>query len=123
MSKSKENAYGPALERLMAEKTRLLSQAQAFAQMGLTETARPLWRSAASLPTFPDSQHPPELVRVKARLPAVAGFPPDAIPISGISLAADIAFTAIAGYNSPKTHGRDGHARNTQRVFGYGGSN
>jgi len=33
----------------MAEKTKLLSQAQAFAQMGLTETARPVWRSAASL--------------------------------------------------------------------------
>lgn len=49
MSKSKEKAYGPALERLMAEKTKLLSQAQAFAQMGLTETAQPLWRSAASL--------------------------------------------------------------------------
>ena len=49
MSKSKEKPYGPALERLMAEKTKLLSQAQAFAQMGLTETAQPLWWSAASL--------------------------------------------------------------------------
>ncbi len=49
MSKSKEKPYGRALERLMGEKTKLLSQAQAFTQMGLTETARPLWRSAASL--------------------------------------------------------------------------
>ncbi len=49
MSKSKEKPYGRALERLMTEKTKLLSQAQAFSQMGLTETARPLWRSAASL--------------------------------------------------------------------------
>jgi hypothetical protein len=49
MRKSKEKPYGPFLERLMSEKTKLLSQAQAFAQMGLTETAQPLWRSAASL--------------------------------------------------------------------------
>ena len=49
MSKSKEKPYGPALERLMAEKTKLLSQAQAFAQMDLGETAQPLWRSAAAL--------------------------------------------------------------------------
>ena len=49
MRKSKEKPYGPLLERLMSEKSKLLSQAQAFAQMGLTETAQPLWRSAASL--------------------------------------------------------------------------
>jgi hypothetical protein len=49
MHKSKELPYGSALERLMAEKTKLLSQAQAFAQMGLPETAQPLWRYAASL--------------------------------------------------------------------------
>ena len=49
MRKSKEKPYGPFLERLMSEKSKLLSQAQAFAQMGLTETAQPLWRSAASL--------------------------------------------------------------------------
>jgi len=49
MSKSKETPYRPALERLMAEKTKLLSQAQAFTQMGQVETADPLWRSAASL--------------------------------------------------------------------------
>jgi hypothetical protein len=49
MRKSKEKPYGPFLERLMSEKSKLLSQAQAFAQMELTETAQPLWRSAASL--------------------------------------------------------------------------
>jgi hypothetical protein len=49
MSKSKEKPYRPGLERLMAEKTKLLSQAQSFTQMGLVETAHPLWRSAASL--------------------------------------------------------------------------
>ena len=49
MSKSKEKPYGPALEKLMAEKTKLLSQAQAFAQMGLAKTAEPLWRTAAAL--------------------------------------------------------------------------
>ena len=49
MSKPKEKPYGPALEKLMAEKTKVLSQAMAFAQMGLAETARPLWQMAGSL--------------------------------------------------------------------------
>ncbi len=49
MSKVKEKPYGPALERLMAEKTKMLSQAQAFAQMGLAQTAQPLWQMAGSL--------------------------------------------------------------------------
>lgn len=49
MSESKEKPYGRVLQRLMSEKTKLLSQAHAFAQMGMTETAQPLWRSAASL--------------------------------------------------------------------------
>lgn len=49
MSKSKEKPYGPALEQLMAEKTKVLSQAQAFAQMGLAQTAQPLWQMAGSL--------------------------------------------------------------------------
>ena len=49
MSKSKEKPYGPALVKLMAEKTKVLSQAQAFAQMGLAQTAQPLWQTAGSL--------------------------------------------------------------------------
>lgn len=49
MSKSKEKPYGPALAKLMSEKTKVLSQAQAFAQMGLTQTAQPLWQTAGSL--------------------------------------------------------------------------
>jgi hypothetical protein len=49
MSKSKGLPYGPALTKLMAEKTKVLSQALAFAQMGLPETAQPLWRMAGSL--------------------------------------------------------------------------
>ena len=49
MSRSKEKAYGPALEQLMAGKTKVLSQAQAFAQMGLAQTAQPLWQMAGSL--------------------------------------------------------------------------
>jgi len=35
-------------KELMAEKSRLLSKAQAFADMGLEETARPVWSCAAS---------------------------------------------------------------------------
>ena len=49
MSKSKTKPYGPALEKLMAEKTKVLTQAQAFAQMGLAQTAQPLWQMAGSL--------------------------------------------------------------------------
>lgn len=49
MSKSKEKPYGPALEKLMSEKTKMLSQAETFAQMGLAQTARPLWQTAGSL--------------------------------------------------------------------------
>ena len=49
MSKSKEKPYGPALAKLMSEKTKVLSQAQAFAQMGLAQTAQPLWQMAGSL--------------------------------------------------------------------------
>lgn len=49
MRKSKEKPYGPTLEKLMAEKTKVLSQAHAFAQMGLAQTAEPLWHTAAKL--------------------------------------------------------------------------
>ena len=49
MSKPKEKPYGPALEKLLLEKTKVLSQAQAFAQMGLAQTAQPLWQTAGSL--------------------------------------------------------------------------
>ncbi len=36
------------VEDLMAQKSTILSQAQAMATMGLSETAQPLWASAAS---------------------------------------------------------------------------
>jgi hypothetical protein len=36
------------LDELMAEKSAVLSQAQALATMGLAQTAQPLWTSAAS---------------------------------------------------------------------------
>jgi hypothetical protein len=49
MAKSKEQPYGTALEKLMAEKTKVLSQAQAFSEMRLASTARPLWLAAATL--------------------------------------------------------------------------
>jgi hypothetical protein len=49
MSKSKAKPYRPALAKLMSEKTKVLSQAQAFAQMGLAQTAQPLWQTAGSL--------------------------------------------------------------------------
>ena len=49
MSKPKEKPYGPALEKLLSEKTKVLSQAQAFVQMGMAQTAQPLWQMAGSL--------------------------------------------------------------------------
>jgi hypothetical protein len=48
MRKRAAKPYGERVKSLMAEKSRVLSQAQAFADMGLEETARPLWSCAAS---------------------------------------------------------------------------
>ena len=48
MRKRVAKPYGERVKDLMAEKSRVLSQAQAFADMGLEETARPLWSCAAS---------------------------------------------------------------------------
>jgi hypothetical protein len=42
------NACKDLVKGLMSEKSRVLSQAQTFEDMGLDETARPLWLSAAS---------------------------------------------------------------------------
>jgi hypothetical protein len=48
MRKLQTKPYGKLVKGLMAEKSRVLSKAQAFAEMGLEETARPLWSCAAS---------------------------------------------------------------------------
>jgi hypothetical protein len=48
MTKREAKPYGERIKELMAEKSRLLSKAQAFADMGLDETARPVWACAAS---------------------------------------------------------------------------
>jgi hypothetical protein len=48
MSNRQAKPYGERLKELMAEKSRLLSKAQAFVDMGLEETARPVWSCAAS---------------------------------------------------------------------------
>jgi hypothetical protein len=48
MTKRQAKPYGERLKKLMAEKSHLLSKAQAFADMGLEETAKPLWSSVAS---------------------------------------------------------------------------
>ena len=48
MTKRQARPYGERVKELMAEKSRLLSKAQAFEDMGLVETARPLWSCAAS---------------------------------------------------------------------------
>jgi hypothetical protein len=46
MAKSKP--YTRQVKQLMAEKSRLLSKAVAFEEMGLGETARPLWSTVAA---------------------------------------------------------------------------
>jgi hypothetical protein len=48
MAKRRAEPYGERVKAMMAEKSRLLSKAQAFAEMGLEETARPLWSCAAA---------------------------------------------------------------------------
>jgi len=48
MTKRQAKPYGERVKELMAEKSRLLSKAQAFVDMGLEETARPVWSCAAS---------------------------------------------------------------------------
>jgi hypothetical protein len=48
MAKRRAEPYGERIRAMMAEKSCLLSKAQAFAAMGLEETARPLWSCAAS---------------------------------------------------------------------------
>jgi hypothetical protein len=48
MTKPSAKPYGARLKALMAEKSRLLSKAKALSDMGLDETAGPVWLSAAS---------------------------------------------------------------------------
>jgi hypothetical protein len=48
MTKGQAKPYGKRVKELMAEKSRLLSKAQAFEDMGLAETAQSLWSTAAS---------------------------------------------------------------------------
>jgi hypothetical protein len=48
MTKRQPKPYGECVKALMAEKSRLLSKAQAISDMGLEETAGPVWSCAAS---------------------------------------------------------------------------
>jgi hypothetical protein len=48
MAKAKAKAYPPALLELMATKTAVLMKARTFADMGMAETAQPMWTAAAS---------------------------------------------------------------------------
>jgi hypothetical protein len=48
MAKAKAKPYPPSLLELMASKTALLLQARTFADMGMAETAQPMWAAAAS---------------------------------------------------------------------------
>src|SRR5438093_6184836 len=48
MAKVKPKSSSREIEELMAQKTAILSKAQALTTMGLPETSQPLWASAAS---------------------------------------------------------------------------
>ncbi len=48
MAKAKSKRYPQAVLDLLAEKTAVLSKAQALVEMGMPETALPLWASAAA---------------------------------------------------------------------------
>ncbi len=48
MAKAKAKMSSRQVEELMAQKSGILSKAQALTTMGLPETAQPLWASAAS---------------------------------------------------------------------------
>src|SRR5438132_12906034 len=48
MAKAKGKPYPAALLELMASKTALLMKARTFADMGMAETAQPIWAAAAS---------------------------------------------------------------------------
>ena len=48
MAKAKAKPYPPSLLELMASKTAILLKARTFADMGMAETAQPMWSIAAS---------------------------------------------------------------------------
>jgi len=48
MAKTKAKPYPPSLLELMASKTAILLKARTFADMGMTETAQPMWTAAAN---------------------------------------------------------------------------
>jgi hypothetical protein len=48
MAKAKAKPYPPALLELMASKTAILMKARTFADMGMAETAQPMWAAAAA---------------------------------------------------------------------------
>jgi hypothetical protein len=48
MAKTKAKPYPPSLQELMASKTAILMQARTYADMGMVETAQPIWTAAAS---------------------------------------------------------------------------
>ncbi|MBI3947463.1 MAG: hypothetical protein HY321_16190 [Armatimonadetes bacterium] len=48
MGKPRAKQYTRALEEVMGEKSYILSKAQAFSEMGMAETAHPLWASAGA---------------------------------------------------------------------------
>ena len=49
MAETNVKPYPESVRKLLGEKSRVLSQAQAFEQMGLSETTKTLWLSAANL--------------------------------------------------------------------------
>jgi hypothetical protein len=50
MTRAKAKAYPPSLLNRMALKTAILMKAKTLADMGMAETAQPIWTAAATAP-------------------------------------------------------------------------
>jgi hypothetical protein len=68
MAKAKAKPYAPALLEMMAAKTALLHKARTYADMGMAETAQPMWVAAASY----EEQIAPQLDLLDRALEAAA---------------------------------------------------
>jgi hypothetical protein len=69
MAKAKAKPYPPSLLELMASKTALLMKARTFADMGMADTAQPIWGMVASY----EERIAPLLDALGRRLEAAAG--------------------------------------------------
>ena len=78
MAKAKAKPYHPALLELMASKTAVLLKARTFADLGMAETAQPIWVAAGACeeriaPLLDALGRDLEAAALRACLPAFGG--------------------------------------------------